>query len=200
HFNDSLKSASSERLKKADDLIRFSTKHADSNLELFDFSEKGDVPVRLTHCDTKFNNILYGPDGNATCMIDLDTVMRGFAWFDFGDALRTCASIAPEDEEDVKKIGFRIEIFEGFAKGYIKGAAEFLTKDEISILHRAPIYFTYMQGLRFLTDYLNKDVYYKTAFPEHNFQRARAQFTLMERMLEQQSNMAEIISKAVAEV
>jgi hypothetical protein len=198
-FNDSLKIASTERQDKAAELIEFSKNNAESNLELFDISEKGDVPVRLTHCDTKFNNILYGPDGKATCMIDLDTVMKGYSWFDFGDALRTCASIAPEDEEDVKKIGFRVEIFEGFARGYIAGAVGFLTKDEMSILHRAPIYFAYMQGLRFLTDYLNNDVYYKTEFPEHNFQRARAQFTLMERMIEQKDTMSDIISKAHTE-
>jgi len=198
-FNDSLKVASKERLEKAADFIEFSKDKAAANLELFDISEHGDVPVRLTHCDTKFNNILYGPEGKATCMIDLDTVMKGYSWFDFGDALRTCASIAPEDEEDVNKIGFRIEIFESFARGYIAGAAGFLTKDEVSVLHRAPIYFAYMQGLRFLTDYLNNDVYYKTEFPEHNFQRARAQYTLMERMLEQQERMSEIIIEAVAE-
>jgi hypothetical protein len=114
--------------------------------------------------------------------------------------LRTCASVAPEDEADVNKIGFRIEVYEGFARGYISESAKFLTKDEISILHRAPVYFAYMQGLRFLTDYLNDDVYYKTEFPEHNFQRARAQYTLMQRMNEQQLRMAELIKNAVAEV
>lgn len=133
-FNDALKSAGAERLKVAADLIQFSHDNSESVLELFELSENGDVPIRLTHNDTKFNNIMYAKDGTATCMIDLDTVMKGFSWFDFGDALRTCASIAPEDEADVKKIGFRIEVFEGFARGYVSGAADFITKDEISIL------------------------------------------------------------------
>lgn len=192
-FNEAICIASAERSKKAEELILFARENLDHVVELFNISEGGNIPTRLTHNDTKFNNILFGKDGQLTCMIDLDTVMKGYSWFDFGDALRTCASMAPEDEADPGKIGFRLEIFEGFAKGYLSEASNFLTADEISILHRAPGFFAYMQGLRFLTDYLNGDVYYKTSFPEHNFQRARAQFTLMQRMTEKQARMKEII-------
>ncbi len=195
-FEDSLKGASEERLKNAESLIQIANDQAAAALELYDISEKGDVPVRITHNDTKFNNILYNQEKKVTCMIDLDTVMKGYSWYDFGDALRTCASTAPEDEPDVSKIGFKIDVFKGFAEGYLSVAKSYLTKDELSILHRAPGVFTYMQGVRFLTDYLNKDVYYKTAFSEHNFERARAQFALMKCQLDQESKMEEIVQSA----
>ncbi len=186
-FEESLKRASKERLKKAEKLIRIAKDQAEAALEVYDISENGDVPVRITHNDTKFNNILYNKNRKVTCMIDLDTVMKGYSWYDFGDALRTCASTAPEDEPDISKIGFNIDIFRGFANGFLSIARDYLTKDELSILHRAPGVFTYMQGVRFLSDYLDDDAYYKTAYPEHNFVRARAQFALMKCQLDLES-------------
>lgn len=195
-YKESLKNASRERLNKAAELIEIAENQAAAALEVYDISETGDVPVRVVHNDTKFNNILYNKDRKVTCMIDLDTVMKGYAWYDFGDALRTCASTAPEDEPEVSKIGFDISIFKGFAEGYLSIAKDFLTEDELSILHRAPGVFTYMQGVRFLTDYLNNDVYYKTAYPEHNLVRARAQFALMQCQLELEELMKEIVKGA----
>jgi hypothetical protein len=194
-FVESLEGASQERLNKAGELIKIADEHARAAIEVYDISENGDVPVRITHNDTKFNNILYNKKRKVTCIIDLDTVMKGYAWYDFGDALRTCASKAAEDEPDVSKIGFDIDIFKGFAQGYLSVARDFLTKDEISLLHRAPGVFTYMQGIRFLTDYLNNDVYYKTSHKEHNFERARAQFALMKCQLNQQAMMEEIVKE-----
>lgn len=198
-FNEALSVADPEKLKRGAELIQVSKDNMESALELMRLTEEGDVPVRLTHNDTKFNNILFNSDKAVTCMIDLDTVMKGYSWFDFGDALRTCASTAPEDEPDTRKIGFRPEVFEGFARGYVSEAAAFLTVTEISLLHRAPLYFAFMQGLRFLTDFLNGDVYYKTSHPEHNLERARAQYALMERMKDQSDFMEKVIKNAAVE-
>ncbi|MEX0987753.1 MAG: aminoglycoside phosphotransferase family protein [Bacteroidales bacterium] len=197
-FEKSMAIAGKSRREKAADLIRFTKAHLPGVRELYTISEKGNFPVRLTHNDTKFNNILFNRKEKVTCMIDLDTVMKGYSWFDFGDALRTCASMAPEDEADTGKIGFRINIFEAFARGFLSEGRDYLTSDEISVLHRAPMAFAFMQGMRFLTDYLNGDVYYKTVSEDDNYRRTLAQYVLMERMEELQGEMAEIIEKVVA--
>ncbi|MFC2089688.1 phosphotransferase enzyme family protein [Bacteroidota bacterium] len=195
-FDKSLTEASAERLKNAEHWIHFTKEHSAQYLELITQTAKWNVALRLTHNDTKFNNILFNKDGQATCLIDLDTVMKGYAWFDFGDALRTCASTAPEDEPDEGKIGFRIDIYEGFARGFVQEATSYLTDDEIGLLHQAPLYFTFMQGVRFLADYLNGDSYYKISYPDHNLIRARSQYLLMQRMLEVQDKMKVIVDRA----
>ncbi|MCF8225356.1 MAG: aminoglycoside phosphotransferase family protein [Bacteroidales bacterium] len=193
-FMDALSTGVKKRKGVAADMIGLSEKYMHRAMEVYEFSDQGNVPVRLTHNDTKFNNILFHKSsGKSNCMIDLDTVMKGYSWFDIGDALRTCASVAPEDEPDTSKIDFRIEIFEGFTKGYLAGSSGFLTADERKLLHRAPAVFAYTQGLRFLTDYLNGDTYYKTEFETHNYQRARAQYTLMEKMIKRENEMADIV-------
>jgi Ser/Thr protein kinase RdoA (MazF antagonist) len=196
-FEESLAAAKQTRLRKAGELIRFTRQHYPDIRELYDLSERQGFPRRLIHNDTKFNNILFAPDGTATCLIDLDTVMKGYSWFDFGDALRTCAGTAPEDEGDTARIGFRMDTFEQFTKGFLSEAQSFLAESEIAALHRAPAAFTFMQGLRFLTDYLNGDIYYKTESEEDNFRRTVAQYTMMQRMKERESEMAAIIEQAV---
>lgn len=197
-FENAIAGAGSQRLKKAGELIGFTREHFPSIMALYDLSEQKNFPRRLTHNDTKFNNILFSKGDSATCMIDLDTVMKGYSWFDFGDALRTCASSAPEDEADPSRIGFRLDIFREFASGFLSEANSYLAESEIAELHRAPAAFTFMQGLRFLTDYLNGDLYYKTESEEDNYRRTVAQYTMMQRMQEQEQEMATIIEQAVA--
>ncbi|MCF8346255.1 MAG: aminoglycoside phosphotransferase family protein, partial [Bacteroidales bacterium] len=199
-FEAGLNGAVPDRLKEAGQLIQLTRKFAPAMLDLYTTSVAMKLPVRLSHNDVKFNNILFSKEGNATCLIDLDTVMKGYAWFDFGDALRTCASTAPEDEGDPENIGFRMDIFRAFAEGFLSEAKHYLTADEVSLLHRAPAVFAFMQGVRFLTDFLNRDVYYRTRSANHNLVRATAQFTLMQRMLEEEESMAEIIRDASAGV
>ena len=195
-FEASLKSASNERKELGKQLIDISQMHSARMLELFDFSGQNNVATRITHNDTKFSNILFGKDEKVTCMIDLDTVMKGYSWFDFGNALRTCASAAPEDEVDIDKIEFRMEIFEAFAKGFISKGKTYLREDEVSILHRTPALFCYMQGVGFLTDFLKNELCADTKLPDHNYQGARAQFTLMSRMMENEKQMSSIIENA----
>lgn len=182
------------RIRKSEQYIHLAEQNFNRFLTVYEISAREKFPIRLAHNDTKFNNILFSKSGKATCLIDLDTVMKGYSWYDFGDALRTCASTASEEETDPGKIDFRLDIFESFAKGYLAEAHSFLLQGEIKILHRVPELFAFMQGLRFLTDYLNGDVYYKIHEPDQNLKRAINQFQLASRIRDKESEMAGIIS------
>jgi hypothetical protein len=138
--------------------------------------------IRATHNDTKVNNVLFDRNNKAQCLIDLDTVMPGYVHFDYGDALRTMANTAPEDEQDLEKVHFNADIYHAFTKGYLQEAGSFLNQDEIRMLPYAPIYLTFIIGLRFLTDHLNGDIYFRIHHPGHNLDRARVQFKLVEEM------------------
>lgn len=140
---------------------------------------EGLLPKRVCHCDTKVNNILFDADGSILCVIDLDTVMPSFVFSDFGDFLRTGAATAPEDEPELEKMSFNMEIFKAFAKGYLS-EAKFLTPIEKENLPYAVQLFPYMQAVRFLTDYINGDTYYKIKYPEHNLVRTAAQMKLFD--------------------
>lgn len=139
---------------------------------------EGKLPLRVCHCDTKVNNMLFDLDGNVLCVIDLDTVMPGYVLSDYGDFMRTAANRAPEDEPDLTKIEINTEVYDAFTQGYLETAGQFLTETERSILPHGLFRFAYMQAVRFLTDYLNGDTYYKIRYPEHNLVRARAQWQL----------------------
>ena len=141
---------------------------------------EGILPKRICHCDTKVNNMLFDRDGNILCVIDLDTVMPSFVFSDFGDFLRTAANTAAEDEPDLDKIEFNMDIFRSFAKGYLSTASAFLTPVERENLPFAATLFPYMQAVRFLADYINGDTYYKIRYPAHNLIRTRAQWKLYE--------------------
>ena len=154
------------------------------------------LPLRITHNDTKINNILFDQDNNTLCVIDLDTVMPGSALYDFGDAIRTLGNTAPEDEPDITKIAFNREIFEAFAQGYLSEAKAFLTSMEIDHLVFSCRYMAWEQGMRFLTDYLNGDAYYKTDYKGHNLVRAKAQVRYLEVLEENKEVMDKIVSES----
>lgn len=141
---------------------------------------EGKLPKRVCHCDTKVNNMMFDADGNVLCVIDLDTVMPSFIFSDFGDFLRTAANTVAEDSPELDKIAFRTDIFEAFTEGYLKSAASFITPLEKEMLPYATALFPYMQAVRFLTDYINGDTYYKTSYKEHNLVRTRNQVRLLE--------------------
>lgn len=141
---------------------------------------EGKLPKRICHCDTKVNNMLFDRDGNVLCVIDLDTVMPSFVFSDFGDFLRSAANTAAEDEPDLSKIYFNMEIFRAFTKGYLEGTKDFLLPVEKENLPYAAMLFPYMQAVRFLADYINGDTYYKVRYPEHNLVRTKAQWRLFE--------------------
>jgi Ser/Thr protein kinase RdoA (MazF antagonist) len=160
---------------------------------LLDLSEKGIIPTRVTHNDTKFNNVLLDKDDNGLCVIDLDTVMPGLVHYDFGDAIRTVASTSAEDEPDLDKIEMNIDLFEAFTRGFLC-EMNGLSEVEIFYLPLSARLLTYIIGVRFLTDYLEGDQYFKTRHKKHNLIRARAQFKLLQSMERQQDRMTEIVN------
>lgn len=152
------------------------------------------LPLRITHNDTKINNILFDQDNNTLCVIDLDTVMPGSALYDFGDAIRTLGNKAPEDEPDLTKIEFNKEIYEAFAQGYLSEAKAFLTPTEIDNLAFSCRYMAWEQAMRFMTDYLNNDIYYKTDYKGHNLVRTMAQVRYLEVLEENREVMEAIVN------
>lgn len=155
---------------------------------------EGRIPVRITHNDTKFNNILFDSDGKALCVIDLDTVMPGYVHYDFGDAIRTAASTASEDEKDMNKVNLDLVLFEAYARGYLDELRETLNDTEKEYLAFAPRLLTFTIALRFLTDYIDGDNYFKIHYEHQNLQRARTQFRLVESNEKQYDEMRSIIS------
>lgn len=154
------------------------------------------LPLRVTHNDTKLNNVLLDDKtGKGVCVIDLDTVMPGLSINDFGDAIRFGASTAAEDEKDLTKVHFSLELFEAYVRGYFEGVGNALTDDEVRMLPHGAVMMTYECGMRFLTDYLEGDTYFKTEYPEHNLVRARTQLRLVEEMEQNYDKMLEIIEK-----
>jgi hypothetical protein len=154
---------------------------------------EGKIPLRITHNDTKFNNILLDQNDKALCVIDLDTVMPGYVHYDFGDAIRTATNTATEDETDLSKIGMNIKLFKAYSEGYLSEAGKTLNNVEKEYLAFAPKLITYIMAVRFLTDFIDGDNYYKIHHELHNLQRAKAQLKLVMSMEEQYVEMRRII-------
>ena len=153
---------------------------------LLDLLTRGEMPERITHNDTKFNNVMLDDaTARGVCVIDLDTVMPGLALYDFGDMVRSATNAAAEDERDVAKVTMRMDIYEGLVAGYAASAGAFLNDAERAHLAFAGKLITYEIGLRFLTDFLEGDVYFKIKRPGHNLDRCRTQFALV-RSIERQ--------------
>ena len=158
---------------------------------------EGTLPKRVCHCDTKVNNMMFDEDGKVLCVIDLDTVMPSFIFSDYGDFLRTGANTGDEDDKDLNRVNFNMEIFKAFTKGYLEGAHSFLTPVEIENLPYAAALFPYMQCVRFLADYINGDTYYKIKYPEHNLVRTKAQFKLLQSVEEHTPEMVAFIHECL---
>lgn len=157
----------------------------------------GKIPLRITHNDTKFNNILLDENDKALCVIDLDTVMPGYVHYDFGDAIRTVTNTAAEDEKDLSKVEMNISLFEAYARGYLSETGSTLNEVEKEYLAFAPKLITYTIGIRFLIDYIDGDNYFKIHHPLHNLQRTRAQMKLIMSMEKQYGEMQKIIANLV---
>jgi Ser/Thr protein kinase RdoA (MazF antagonist) len=181
------------RVKDISREIEFVEKREEEMKTILNLVNEGKIPLRVTHNDTKFNNILFDADNNAVCIVDLDTVMPGTVLYDFGDAIRTGANRAAEDEKDLEKVGIDLDLFSAYSKGYLEIAGNFLNEQEKSLLAFSARFMTYLIGLRFLTDHIDGDHYYRIRFPGHNLQRARAQFRLLETMEEKAEEMEEIV-------
>ena len=183
------------RLHKILPEIEFVRQRADEMGEILRLGRTGELPLRIVHNDTKFNNVLLDRYDHAQCVIDLDTVMPGYVAYDFGDSIRTIANTASEDEENVKLIGINISLFESYTKGYLKEAVLFLTEPELNSLLKGVLLLPYAQTVRFLTDYLEGDHYYKIHNPDHNLQRTRAQLTLVKKLEENRDKLSHIINQ-----
>ena len=163
---------------------------------LVELQEQGILPTRITHNDTKINNVMLDEDTDeAVCVIDLDTVMPGLVLYDFGDMVRTATCMAPEDEEDLSLVTMQMPFFESLAEGYFDAAHEFLTDEEIKYLSFSGWLITTEIGIRFLTDYLDGDKYFRTSKPEHNLIRARNQFALAKSIESQMPKMEKYIAR-----
>lgn len=159
---------------------------------------EGKLPLRVTHNDTKLNNIMIDDvTGKGICVIDLDTVMPGLSVNDFGDSIRFGASTAAEDERDLSKVSCSMELFETYARGFLKGCAGKLTDAEIEMLPEGAMTMTFECGMRFLTDYLEGDTYFKIHREDHNLDRCRTQFKLVKDMEEKLPEMKKIIAGLV---
>ena len=154
------------------------------------------LPLRVTHNDTKINNALLDKQtGKGLCVIDLDTLMPGTALYDFGDMIRTFIPSVDEDEKDLSQLAIRMDIFQALAKGYLSHTQAILTDTEKENLVYSGQLLTLLMGIRFLTDYLMGDVYYKIKYPEHNLVRCRNQFALLRELLERKGEMEEMIER-----
>lgn len=177
--------------------IAFALARAQDVGVVVDALRDGSLPERVTHNDTKLNNVLLDDvTQEGVCVIDLDTVMPGSVLYDFGDLVRTSTSPAAEDETDLSKVRMQLSMFEALVKGYLESAAGFLTPKEKELLPFAGKLITFEIGLRFLTDWLEGDVYFKIKRPTHNLDRARTQFKLVESIEAQLPAMQALIANA----
>ena len=171
----------------------------DAMLRFWEKFEKGIIPTRVTHNDTKISNFLFNAaDGSLLCAIDLDTMMSSTLLCDTGDALRSYTNTGAEDDPDLSKVGMSMEMYTAYMEGYLQAAGDFLAPVEKENLAFSGLYITYEQVLRFLMDYIDGDTYYKTKYPEHNLVRTRAQYKLlcsMESQLEQMNGVVRNFGK-----
>lgn len=194
-FQSAMDADTAGRLKHVLPEIKFIQARVDKMCEILSLGKLGILHERVVHNDTKFNNVLLDSQDNAQCVIDLDTVMPGYVAYDFGDSVRTIINTAPEDEADTHLVGLNIPLFEAYTNGYLQEAKEFLTWAEIDSLIKGVLLLPYIQAVRFLTDYLDGDIYFKIHSPHHNLQRTRAQLALVKKLEENQDILEQIILK-----
>lgn len=169
-----------DRVDEVSKEIVFVIKNSGCVSTITDLIEKGRIPIRVTHNDTKVNNVMMDEKtGDYLTVIDLDTVMLGSSLYDYGDGIRSAASNSLEDEDDLNKVFLRSELFESYTDGYLSEMAQYLTEDEVCSMGESIEVLTFELGLRFLNDYINGDTYFKTNYDKHNLIRARNQFKLL---------------------
>ena len=192
-----MKKAKPERLREAGNLIQSITSVSIDEIAFSNKIYHSATPRRVVHNDPKINNVLFDQHLKGICMIDLDTVMPGSYLHDFGDALRTTANPLEEDEPDISLIQFDSNLLKAYCEGYLPHLKNVLTNDEIDGLPHAPAHMTFIIGLRFLTDYLNEDVYFRIDHSKHNLQRAKAQFALYHDFVIREKEIKRIIHSLI---
>jgi len=193
-FETAFEKADPEKLELAKDAIAFA-KNILIDLRKIDNTK---LPMRVCHNDTKLNNILFSKESKkALCLIDLDTLMKGYFYYDFGDAVRTIVNTAPEDEQELHKITFDKELFNNFVNG-LAANGPFLSKEEINSLPLGVVFMPFIHGLRALTDFLNNNIYYKVAYENQNLDRCLSLFDFTEKALAQMDYMRKVVSKKLS--
>mgnify|MGYP003289374243 CR=1 FL=1 len=191
----------SGRANQAEKEIKFVLARENDCPVLVDMLKAGELPLRVTHNDTKLNNVMFDDKtGEGICVVDLDTVMPGLSLYDFGDSIRFGANTAAEDEKDLSLVNFSLEYFKAYTLGYLSTAGESLTAKEIELLPFSSKLMTLECGMRFLGDFINGDVYFKTEYPEHNLVRCRTQFKLVDEMEKHMDEMKAIVENCCAEL
>jgi len=202
-YADFEKSVAANKSGRADEVreeIDFVVNRKSCTSVIVDGLKDGRIPLKVTHNDTKLNNILFDKvTGKGLCVIDLDTVMPGSALYDFGDALRFAGSTATEDEKDLSKVEFDLEKFRMFTKGFVDAAKESLNDYEIELLPFSVMIMTLECGMRFLADHIDGDVYFKVHHEGHNLDRCRTQFKLVADMEKKEQQMKDIVKEIIAE-
>lgn len=195
-LEDMIKADRFDRVKNVQREIDFVMQRSSELDMLINLQRSGDIVERTTHNDTKLNNVLIDDfTGEGICVLDLDTVMPGLPHYDFGDMVRTGTSPAPEDETDLRKIYMRFDMFEALLRGYLDKAGKFLNDTEKELLPFSGKLITMVIGIRFLTDYLDGDHYFKTSRVNHNLDRARSQFKLVESIESQMDDMMKLLKE-----
>ena len=195
-FHDAVKANAAGRLEEVKDLIEEVEKRAEAMCIQERLFREGKLQKRTNHCDTKVNNMMFDADTDKVlCVIDLDTVMPGFVLSDIGDFIRTGANTGAEDDENLDNVNVNMDIFKAYTRGYMETAKAFLSPLEISLLPYGGRLLTYMQTVRFLTDYINGDTYYKIHSPKHNLIRTKAQFKLLQSLEEHAEEMDDFMKE-----
>ncbi|MBW8017611.1 MAG: aminoglycoside phosphotransferase family protein [Planctomycetes bacterium] len=198
-FEEALQADVCGRAKDAAGEIEFLQEHSWVFDVFPNLISSGEIPMRITHNDTKINNVMIDDETNeGICVIDLDTVMGGLALYDFGDIMRTTLSPTEEDETDLSKVGMKMERFEAILRGYLTAAGEFLNPAEVKHLVFSGKMITLMIGTRFLTDHLAGDTYFKVHRENHNLDRCRTQFKLVESITENEDEMRKLVEEVLS--
>ena len=196
-WDEALKRDAAGRKKELSEEIGWIESRRGDMLGFWSKVEDGTIPTRVTHNDTKINNILFDRQGEVLCAIDLDTVMASTSLNDFGDAIRSYANTGDEDDRDLSRVGLSLEMFRAYPEGYLSQRAKQLTDSEIDHLAFSARYITFEQVLRFLMDYIDGDTYYKVKYPGHNLVRTHAQYRLLQSMEEHYGEMCRIVRETV---
>ena len=192
-FYETLQKDPRNRAASVKEEIEFIEKFQDKCSIITDLLASGGIPERVCHNDTKLNNVMLDDEtGEAICVIDLDTVMPGSGLYDFGDLVRSSVSPAPEDEPDLARVYCRLDIYEALTRGFLDGCEGCLTPKEIELMPFAAQLITFENGMRFLTDYIDGDNYFKIHKPEHNLDRCRTQFKLVRDLMEKEDTLAQM--------
>mgnify|MGYP001812539435 FL=1 len=179
-FEDALKNAAADRLQKSALEIKKAWLLKEEMHILQHLKEEGKIRLRVTHNDTKISNALFDLEGKGLCVIDTDTIMPGIVHYDFGDAIRTICNSAAEDERDLERVYFKKDLYDAYSRGFLEKVGASITDLEKKYLPLGAKTMTFIMALRFLTDYLNGDIYYKTQFEDHNLVRSKNQLKLIE--------------------